>query len=145
MSIKVFKALQLVETAMIQIQLSNYALSNVRLNRFKSYFKFILMFARYINLNPGAINTIKITCGMTSLFATLIFLLTELNINLRLAVITQIVLISGNAFIHLNKDILIDRIEHAYLFYCSNLVVNSCFLIWNPQKYHIGFKRDRAV
>ena len=32
------------------------------------------------------------------------------------------------------KDVLLDRIEHAYLFYCSNLVANSCFLIFNSHK-----------
>ena len=35
------------------------------------------------------------------------------------------------------KNVLIDRIEHEYLFYCSNLVVNGCFLICNPHKYHL--------
>ena len=35
------------------------------------------------------------------------------------------------------KDFLLDRIEHEFLFYCSDLVANSCFLISNPQKYHI--------
>ena len=38
--------------------------------------------------------------------------------------------------IELTNDVLIDRIEHEYLFYCSNLVVNGCFLISNPNKYH---------
>ena len=42
-------------------------------------------------------------------------------------------------------DVLIDRIEHEYLFYCSNLVTYGCFLIFNSHKYHIWFKRDRAV
>ena len=32
------------------------------------------------------------------------------------------------------KDVLLDRIEHAYLFYRSNLVANSCFLIFNSHK-----------
>ena len=44
-----------------------------------------------------------------------------------------------------NKDALIDMIEHEYLFHCSNPVINSCFLIFNPRKYHIRFKRDRAI
>ena len=35
------------------------------------------------------------------------------------------------------KAVLIDMIEHEHLFYCSNLVVNSCFLIFNLHKYHI--------
>ena len=39
--------------------------------------------------------------------------------------------------VDLCKDVLIDRIEHEYLFYCSNLVVNSCFLIFNPHKYDL--------
>ena len=43
------------------------------------------------------------------------------------------------------KDVLLDRIEHAYLFYCFDLVVNSSFLISNPHKYHIEFKRDRTL
>ena len=34
------------------------------------------------------------------------------------------------------KDVLLDRIEHEYLFYCSNLVDNSWFLISNPHKYY---------
>ena len=34
---------------------------------------------------------------------------------------------------------LLDRIDHEYLFYCSNLDVNSCFLISNPHQYHQGF------
>ena len=41
------------------------------------------------------------------------------------------------AMITFNKNVLFDRIEHEYLFYCSNLVVNSCFSISNPHKYHI--------
>ena len=49
------------------------------------------------------------------------------------------------SFISRFKDVLIDRIEHEYLFYCSNLVVNGYFLITNPHKYRVGFKRDRAV
>ena len=39
-------------------QLFNYTLSNVYLNKCKSFFKFILMLARDINLNPGSITTI---------------------------------------------------------------------------------------
>ena len=35
------------------------------------------------------------------------------------------------------KAVLIDKIEHQYLFFCSNLVFNSCFLILNLHKYHI--------
>ena len=42
-----------------------------------------------------------------------------------------------------SKDFLLDRIEHEYLFYCSNL--NSYFLIFNPCKYHMSFKIDCAV
>ena len=34
------------------------------------------------------------------------------------------------------KDVFLDRIEHKYLFYCSNLLVNGCFSISNPHKYH---------
>ena len=36
-----------------------------------------------------------------------------------------------------SKAVLIDRIEHEYLFYCSNLVFDCCFLILNLHKYHI--------
>ena len=43
------------------------------------------------------------------------------------------------------KDILLDRIEYEFLFNCSNLVVNICFLISNRHKYHMRFKSDRAV
>ena len=43
------------------------------------------------------------------------------------------------------NNFLIDRIEHEYLFYCSNLVVNSYFLISNPRKYHLWFNRDHAI
>ena len=55
---------------MIQIHLLNYALSNVCLNMVRSYFKFILMLDQDINLNPGAITTIKVAFRMTSLFTT---------------------------------------------------------------------------
>ena len=45
-----------------------------------------------------------------------------------------------------NNDFLLDRIEHEYLLYFSNSVVkNGCFLIYNPRKYLILFKRDCAV
>ena len=43
------------------------------------------------------------------------------------------------------KDVLLERTKQVYMFYCSNFVVNSCFLISNFHKYHIGFKRDRPV
>ena len=36
---------------------------------------------------------------------------------------------------NLTKDVLIDRIEHEFLFYCSYLVVNR--FISNPHKYHV--------
>ena len=42
---------------MIRRQLSNYALSSIRLNNYKSYFKFILMLAGDIN-SPGPITTV---------------------------------------------------------------------------------------
>ena len=45
----------------------------------------------------------------------------------------------------LTKSVLLQGIEHAYLFYCSNLFVNSCFFISNPHKYHIGFNRAHVV
>ena len=48
-------------------------------------------------------------------------------------------------FISSCKDVLLDRIKHACLFYFSNLVANNCFLFFNPHKYHVGFKRDRLV
>ena len=35
------------------------------------------------------------------------------------------------------KDVLIDKIEHEYLFCWSYLVVNCIFFISNPHKYHI--------
>ena len=35
------------------------------------------------------------------------------------------------------KNVLLGRIEHAYLFYYTNLVVNSWFLISTPHNYHI--------
>ena len=38
---------------------------------------------------------------------------------------------------NLTKDVLIDRIKHEHLFYCSNLVANSCFFISNRHKYHV--------
>ena len=34
-----------------------------------------------------------------------------------------------------SKDVLLSRMEHKYLFYCSNPVVNGCSLISNPHKY----------
>ena len=37
------------------------------------------------------------------------------------------------------KNLLFDRINHEYLFYCSNLVFNSRFLISNPQSIIITF------
>ena len=43
------------------------------------------------------------------------------------------------------KDVLLDRNEHIYLSYCSNLLVNGCFSICNPHKYHASLKRDHAV
>ena len=43
---------------------------------------------------------------------------------------------------YVSMDVLIDRIELEYLFYCFNLVVNGCFLISNPHEYLILFKRD---
>ena len=43
------------------------------------------------------------------------------------------------------KDVLIDRIEHEYSFYCSNLIDNNCFLIFNPHKYHLWFNIDYAI
>ena len=46
---------------------------------------------------------------------------------------------------NLNKDVLFDSVEQEYLFYYSNLVVNGCFLIAKPHKYHILPKRNRAV
>ena len=36
----------------------NYILSSINLNRYKSYFKFILVLAGDINLNPGKITMI---------------------------------------------------------------------------------------
>ena len=44
-----------------------------------------------------------------------------------------------------SKDILIDRIEHAYFFFCLGLIFNGCFLISKPHKYHIWLKRDPVV
>ena len=41
-------------------------------------------------------------------------------------------------------DTLLDRMEHEQLFYCSNLDVNSCFLISNPHQYHQGFFHVQA-
>ena len=41
------------------------------------------------------------------------------------------------ASISIRKNVLFDKIEHAYLPYYSNLVVNSCVLIFNPHKYQI--------
>ena len=41
--------------------------------------------------------------------------------------------------------VLLDRIEQEYFSYCSDLVLNTCFVISHPQKYHIWFKKDRAV
>ena len=41
----------------------------------------------------------------------------------------------GNCLGHLKrktKDVVLDRIEHEYLFNCSDLVVNGCFFISNP-------------
>ena len=35
------------------------------------------------------------------------------------------------------KDILLHKIKQEYLIYCSNLIVDGCFLIPNPRKYHI--------
>ena len=43
---------------MIRNKLPNYSLSNVHLNRCKSYFKFNLMLAGDRNLNPGPIKTV---------------------------------------------------------------------------------------
>ena len=42
-------------------------------------------------------------------------------------------------------EVLFDSVEQEYLFYYSNLVVNGCFLIAKPHKYHILPKRNRAV
>lgn len=58
MSIKVFNTLQLFENAMIQKWLFNYPLLNAHLNRYNSYFNFILMVAPDLNLNPGPVSTI---------------------------------------------------------------------------------------
>ena len=40
----------------------------------------------------------------------------------------------------MTKDILLDRIEHKYFFYYSNIVANGSISISNPRKYHIWFK-----
>ena len=44
------------------------------------------------------------------------------------------------SYIHIYNinNVLIDRIELEYLFYCSNLFVNGCFWISNCLKYHMG-------
>ena len=75
---------------MIQRQLSNYVLTSIRSNSYKSYFKFIIILATDITLKQGLI-----TCGMTSLFVNVIFLLTGRKIKLFLTVIFQIKVISG--------------------------------------------------
>lgn len=75
---------------MIQRQLSNYVLTSIRSNSYKSYFKFIIILARDITLKQGLI-----TCGMTSLFVNVIFLLTGRKIKLVLTVIFQIKVIGG--------------------------------------------------
>lgn len=62
------------------------------------------MLAGGINLDPGPVRTS--TFGMTSFFATAIFLLTELNNNLILIVITQKVVISG-VYLKLRECILL--------------------------------------
>ena len=45
-------------------------------------------------------------------------------------VVTSVYLIAAT-------DVLLDRIKHEFLLYCSNLVANSCFLNSNSHKYHI--------
>ena len=42
---------------------------------------------------------------------------------------------------NLIKDALLDNIEHVCLFSWPNLVVNGCFLISKPHKYHLWFRR----
>ena len=75
---------------MIQRQLSNCVLTSIRSNSYKSYFKSIIILARDITLKQGLI-----TCGMTSLFVNVIFLLTGRKIKLVLTVIFQIKVIGG--------------------------------------------------
>ena len=58
LSSKVFNVLRSVRKSMIWRQLSSYALSSIHLNRYNSCFKFILMSAGNINLNPGPITMI---------------------------------------------------------------------------------------
>lgn len=92
LSLKVFNTLQSVEKSMIRRQLSNYAVSSIRLNKHKSYFKVIVMLTGDISLNPGPITAIdNDMCETTSLFVTVISLLTGLNIKRVLTVIFQIV------------------------------------------------------
>ena len=43
------------------------------------------------------------------------------------------------------KDVLLNRMEHKYLCYFSNLDFNWVFFICNSHQYHIWFKRDRKV
>ena len=93
LSLKVFNTLQSVEKSMIRRQLSNYAVSSIRLNKHKSYFKVIVMLTGDISLNPGPVTAIDNNdmCETTSLFVTVISLLTGLNMKLVLTVIFQIV------------------------------------------------------
>ena len=37
----------------------------------------------------------------------------------------------------LRKNVLLDKIEHSFLFYYSNIVVSGCFLLSNSHKYYI--------
>ena len=80
-------------------------------------------------------NTNSLNSSLSAIFA----------VHAPLLVIQQTGLLQGSRFsaifyltlLRISKDALIERIKLAFLFCCSNLVVDGCFRISNPHKYRI--------